>query len=95
MILSRLCKGVTISSRAKEQIDTCLVKVLELSWNPTDDQFNLDVNSVPEMVALPMNTNRFLLKAAGKIFDPLGMITPFTIRVKCIFPRIVEKKNSL
>ncbi|GFT29190.1 hypothetical protein NPIL_680681 [Nephila pilipes] len=43
--------------------DTCLVKVLGLSWNPKDDQFNLDINRVLEMVALPMDTKRSLLKA--------------------------------
>ncbi|GBM43421.1 hypothetical protein AVEN_18595-1 [Araneus ventricosus] len=30
------------------------------------------------------NTKRFILQAVGKIFDPLGLITSFTIRVKCL-----------
>ncbi|GFY20277.1 uncharacterized protein TNCV_209091 [Trichonephila clavipes] len=28
------------------------------------------------------NTKRFILQAVGKIFDPLGLISPFTVRMK-------------
>ncbi|GFU55946.1 hypothetical protein NPIL_271701 [Nephila pilipes] len=49
--------------------DTYLVKVLGMSWNPKDDQFNLSVNNELEMVDLSMDTKRSILKTAGKIFD--------------------------
>ncbi|GFT38900.1 uncharacterized protein NPIL_698211 [Nephila pilipes] len=30
------------------------------------------------------NTKRFILQAVGKIFDLLGLISPFTVRMKCL-----------
>ncbi|GFV75014.1 integrase catalytic domain-containing protein [Trichonephila clavipes] len=58
-------------------------KVLGLSWNNNEDILTTDTKSLLEFVSLDKNTKRFILHAVGKIFDPLGLISPFTVRMKC------------
>ncbi|GFX38393.1 integrase catalytic domain-containing protein [Trichonephila clavipes] len=59
-------------------------KVTGLSWNTNEDYLTTDTKSPLEFVSLDKNTKRFILQAVGKIFDPLGLISPFTIRMKCL-----------
>ncbi|GFV40931.1 integrase catalytic domain-containing protein [Trichonephila clavipes] len=59
-------------------------KVLGLSWNTNEDYLTTDTKSLLEFVSLDKNTKRFILQAVGKIFDPLGLISPFTIKMKCL-----------
>ncbi|GFT00020.1 uncharacterized protein NPIL_220951 [Nephila pilipes] len=59
-------------------------KVLGLSWNSHEDYLTTDTKSLLEFVSLDKNTKRFILQAVGKIFDPLGLISPFTVRMKCL-----------
>ncbi|GFX57950.1 integrase catalytic domain-containing protein [Trichonephila clavipes] len=54
-------------------------KVLGLSWNTNEDYLTTDTKSLLEFVSLDKNTKRFILQAVGKIFDPLGLISPFTL----------------
>ncbi|GFX36472.1 integrase catalytic domain-containing protein [Trichonephila clavipes] len=58
-------------------------KVLGLSWNTNEDYLTTDSKSLMEFVFLDKNRKRFILQAVGKIFDPLGLMSPFTIRMKC------------
>ncbi|GFT31791.1 uncharacterized protein NPIL_657781 [Nephila pilipes] len=57
-------------------------KVLGLSWNTHEDYLTTDTKSLLEFVSLDKNTKRFILQAVGKIFDPLGLISHFTVRMK-------------
>ncbi|GFU13926.1 uncharacterized protein TNCV_940951 [Trichonephila clavipes] len=59
-------------------------KVLGLSWNTNEDYLIIDIKSLLEFVSLDKNTKRFILQAVGKIFDPLGLISPFIVRKKRI-----------
>ncbi|GFS94739.1 integrase catalytic domain-containing protein [Trichonephila clavipes] len=59
-------------------------KVLGLSWNTNEDYLTTDTKSLLEFVFLDKNTKRFILQAVGKIFDPLGLISPFTVKMKCL-----------
>ncbi|GFU61386.1 integrase catalytic domain-containing protein [Trichonephila clavipes] len=60
-------------------------KVIGLSWNTNEDYLTTDSKSLLEFVSLDKNTKRFILQAVGKIFDPLGLISPFTaVRIKCL-----------
>ncbi|GFU58054.1 uncharacterized protein NPIL_295481 [Nephila pilipes] len=59
-------------------------KVLGLSWNTHEDCLTTDTRSLLEFVSLDKNKKRFILQAVGKIFDPLGLISPFTVRMKCL-----------
>ncbi|GFX64854.1 DUF1758 domain-containing protein [Trichonephila clavipes] len=58
-------------------------KVLGLSWNTNDDYLTTDTKSLLKFVFLDKNTKRFILQAVGKTFDTLGLISSFTVRMKC------------
>ncbi|GFT44617.1 integrase catalytic domain-containing protein [Trichonephila clavipes] len=59
-------------------------KVLGLSWNTNEDYLTTDTKSLLEFVSLDKNTKRFILQAVRKIFDPLELISRFTVRMKCL-----------
>ncbi|GFT65990.1 transposable element Tcb2 transposase [Trichonephila clavipes] len=59
-------------------------KVIGLSWNTNEDYLTTNTKSLLEFVSLDKNTKRFILQVVGKIFDPLGLISPFTVRMKCL-----------
>ncbi|XP_055928663.1 uncharacterized protein LOC129959796 [Argiope bruennichi] len=67
-------------------------KVLGMAWQTQDDCFTLDTTSLLEFITASKITKRSLLQAIGKIFDPLGLLTPFTIRVKCLIQELWETK---
>ncbi|GFY23082.1 uncharacterized protein TNCV_3763221 [Trichonephila clavipes] len=59
-------------------------KVLGLSWNTNEDYLTTDTKSLLEFVSLDKNTKRFILQAVRKVFYPLGLISRFTVRMKCL-----------
>ncbi|GFS60609.1 uncharacterized protein NPIL_116811 [Nephila pilipes] len=67
-------------------------KVLGLAWKTLDDCLTLDTKGLLEFISTSKNTKRFLLQAIGKIFDPLGLISPFTIRMKCLIQELWKNK---
>ncbi|GBM39320.1 hypothetical protein AVEN_257433-1 [Araneus ventricosus] len=66
-------------------------KVLGLSWDTHEDYLTMDT-SLSEFVSIDKNTKRFILQAVRRIFEPLGLITPFTIRVKCLIKDLWSEK---
>ena len=60
-----------------------IVKVLGSSWNTVSLEFNF-LDLVNEAKSLPP-TKRSLLKTSAKIFDPLDLLSPFTIQWKVLF----------
>ena len=55
-------------------------KVLGVNWNSHTDSLLLDLNTVVE------------LKVAAKIYDPLGLLSLFTIGLKVLFQRLSADK---
>ncbi|KRX85997.1 hypothetical protein T4E_6911, partial [Trichinella pseudospiralis] len=61
----------------------CLWKTLGVSWNPQEDELTF---RPPELAASQnQETKRDLLRTAASVFDPLGGLTPFTVRAKQMF----------
>ena len=59
--------------------DSNIVKVLGSIWNIATDEFTFDLSDLEQAKLLP-TTKRSLLKISAKIFDPLGLLSPFTIQ---------------
>ncbi|CAL1281440.1 unnamed protein product [Larinioides sclopetarius] len=74
--------------------DNSSTKVLGMMWNTVKDHMFVGIQSLVDSLSNNENTKRHLLRAVGKIFDPLGLLTPFSIRVKCILQLLWLKKIS-
>lgn len=72
---------------------TCgnVFKVLGLVWKPAKDHFMFDLNGLLDILKGKQNTKRSVLKTPARIFDPIGFLTPFTIRVKHLFQLLWER----
>ena len=53
------------------------LKILGLSWDVIKDEFRFDFTELIAYVKSLPPTKRSLLKASAKLFDPLGLISPF------------------
>ncbi|XP_064465083.1 uncharacterized protein LOC135376504 [Ornithodoros turicata] len=67
-------------------------KVLGLSWLPETDMLTFSVDGVWNMYQATGATKRLVLRITARIFDPLGMLAPFTIRGKAIFQELWKLK---
>ncbi|XP_055928649.1 uncharacterized protein LOC129959781 [Argiope bruennichi] len=67
------------------------LKVLGLNWNPNKDVLSLEVKGLVDSLGGLNNTKRCVLQTAERIFDPVGLIAPFVIRVKCLLQEIWER----
>lgn len=68
-----------------------VLKVLVLTWQTEPDIFVFDLSNLLELLLVKRNTKRSVLQSTAHIFDPIGFLSPFTIRVKCLFQRIWER----
>ncbi|XP_075264848.1 uncharacterized protein LOC142357013, partial [Convolutriloba macropyga] len=83
----------TVMKITGENKDTAIEqRILGQMWNAKEDIFifkrpdlKLDVKSMQQ---------RQLLSLAASLFDPLGIITPFSIRVRCILQSILKQGNN-
>ncbi|GFQ74217.1 uncharacterized protein TNCT_353761 [Trichonephila clavata] len=71
-------------------------RVLGLLWDSQNDYliYSLRSHGLLDFLQKRKNTKRFLLMAAGRIFDPLGFVSPFTIRFKILFQEIWQRKTD-
>ncbi|GFT20311.1 integrase catalytic domain-containing protein [Trichonephila clavipes] len=77
---------------ASIRLGTNKTKVLGMARQTLDDCLTLDTKGLLEFVSINENTKRFMLQTIGKIFDPLGLLSPFTIRIKCLIQELWIKK---
>ena len=62
-----------------------LTKVLGVTWNSSLDVFTFEFDELIEFANSLLVNKRSILKLAAKIFDPLGLISPFVIQLKMLF----------
>lgn len=63
-------------------------KILGLMWDTKEDTLSVNVQPVLEWLKNEEPTKRFILQTSARIYDPLGFVAPFLIRVKILFQRI-------
>ena len=69
-------------SIGEEKGSNKLSKILGINWDTSTDKLGLDIQPLLLSLKNINNTKRSMLKCASKCFDPVGFISPFTIRVK-------------
>ncbi|CAL1285198.1 unnamed protein product [Larinioides sclopetarius] len=84
----------TLPRKTLDSPDPELHKVLGLSWDIQQDGLTMDIKDLLIFLERGENTKRFVLQAAGRIFDPLGLVSPFTVRLKCLFQELWQRKIS-
>jgi hypothetical protein len=99
-----LCKWMTNSPEVKEKWQESLMdctvqpeprgsvlKVLGLVLRPATDDFVFKLRGLLDILKEIENTKRSVLQSSAHFFDPLGFLTPFSIRIKCLFQEIWER----
>lgn len=74
-------------SELAEETEThgSVLKVLGFVWRTKTDDLIFDLTALLDAVAKRENTKGSVLKLSARIFNPIGFLTPFTVRVKCLF----------
>ena len=62
--------------------ETSEIKVLGVSWNFVNDKFKYSIQDLLTFAKLLPVTKRSVLKISAREFDPLALITPFSINLK-------------
>ncbi|GFY52884.1 integrase catalytic domain-containing protein [Trichonephila inaurata madagascariensis] len=79
--------------------DNLPFKVLGIAWNSREDFLYFDVKGLIDFVSKRIDTKRFILQVLGRIFDPIGFLGPFTLRIKHLMQKVwllgVEWDESL
>ena len=70
---------------------TCCAKILGLNWNVTTDEITYDLSGLVNYAATLSPTKRSVLRLTAKVFDPLGLLTPFTVNLKVWFQTLRNK----
>lgn len=71
-----------------------VLKVLGSVWRPESDDFEFDFKQLLSVLKGKGNTKRNVLQTSSRIFDPIGFLTPFTIRVKYLLQKMWERGLS-
>ena len=69
------------------------VKVLGLCWNTDSDEFTFDFDELINFANSVTLTKRNVLRFGGRLYDPLGSLSPFTIRIKMLFQGLCVEKT--
>ncbi|GFT23069.1 integrase catalytic domain-containing protein [Trichonephila clavipes] len=69
-------------------------KVLGIQWDVVHDYFTIDVKGLLQLDTSKPITKRIVLQSAGKIYDPVGFLSPYTIRLKCLLQELWLRKLS-
>ncbi|XP_054724892.1 uncharacterized protein LOC129235212 [Uloborus diversus] len=77
--------------KERESVDVSQVKVLGLNWNQEQDELSLDLKGIFKGLKSLKNSKRCVLQTAASIFDPVGLIAPFVVRIKLLFQEIWER----
>lgn len=63
-------------------------KVLGVVWSPADDSLRYHPDHLMKLSENLRPTKRNILKISARIFDPLGLLTPFTVRTKMLLKQM-------
>ena len=73
-----------------------IVKVLGVLWNKKTDVLTFNIQQ-KENLKCEQDTKRSFLEYSASIYDPLGMLAPFTMKIKLLFQEVwlsEEKEKS-
>uniref|UniRef100_L7LXX7 Putative tick transposon n=1 Tax=Rhipicephalus pulchellus TaxID=72859 RepID=L7LXX7_RHIPC len=77
-----------ISQGSETPSEAAPTKVLGILWNTNDDRLRLNIEPMLMFLQNKEDTKRFVLQTTARIFDPLGWLSPFLVRIKFLFQRL-------
>ncbi|GFY59367.1 DUF1758 domain-containing protein [Trichonephila inaurata madagascariensis] len=78
-------EGVETESSETSAIDLRLpTKVLGFAWDPEKDLIYFDPKDLLKFMSCREESKRFILSVVGRLFDPIGILGPFVIKLKCL-----------
>ena len=87
-------KATTSSNSTIAEENESYTKLLGIIWDSQSDQFTFDFSELITYISKLPVTKRSLLKFTAKIFDPLGFLSPFVVRLKMMFQVLCTDKLS-
>ncbi|GFR04328.1 integrase catalytic domain-containing protein [Trichonephila clavata] len=60
------------------------IKVLGLAWDSEKDLIYFDPKDLLKFMSRKTESKRFILNVVGRIFDPIVILGPFVIKLKCL-----------
>ena len=60
-------------------------RILGVAWNFSQDAFLFEFTELCEHFKVTVVTKRLILRLTTKIFDPMGLVSPFVIQLKVFF----------
>ena len=69
-----------------------LKRVLGVEWDTQNDEFVFHFSNLVDLARSLETTKRNVLKISASFYDPLGLISPVTARVKTIFQLLCKDK---
>ena len=79
--------SVTEENKLQEE---STIKLLGMMWNKGFDEFGYNVLGAIEFVETLRPSKRSVLKIIQKIYDPLGILSPYMISAKCFLQRLCK-----
>lgn len=73
----------------EDQVKSKITKVLGLVWNTSTDELSISTKRINS--DKPGTTKREVLATIASVYDPLGMLTPGTIKMKIFLQELWEK----
>ena len=67
-------------------------KVLGVQWDCTSDQLFFDIHHICEAAKEVEPTKRSIIGVVSRFFDPLGVLSPFTVLFKMLFQKLCINK---
>ena len=67
-------------------------QIMSVEWDTENDQFIFRFEEFVKMALDLIPTKRNILRIAASLYDPLGLISPITTRVKIIFQKLCQDK---
>lgn len=75
-----------------QKIHSGETKILGVRWNSSTDSIVFDFGDVASQVVNLEPTKRHVVGTASRFYDPLGFVSPVTIRFKIFFQELCEAK---